>query len=63
MPIPKPSEDEDKGAFMSRCMTVLKDEKKPNEQKVAICMTQWARAEASKKKKKSETVKHERTES
>lgn len=47
MPIPKPNKGEDKSHFMQRCMLVLKDEKKPNEQKVSICMSQWSRAEAA----------------
>lgn len=46
MPIPKPRKGEDKNAFMGRCMGVLKDEKKPQDQKVAICFSQWKRGEA-----------------
>jgi hypothetical protein len=51
MPIPTPSEKEAKETFISRCMTSLKDEKRPNDQKLGICFSTWERA---KKKKKAQ---------
>jgi len=39
MPLPKPKKDEQENQYMARCMAFLADEDKPNEQKVAMCIT------------------------
>ncbi len=39
MPLPKPKKDEEESAYMGRCMSFLADEDRPNEQKVAMCLT------------------------
>jgi hypothetical protein len=45
MPIPNPNKDEDKNSFVSRCMSdeKMKSEYKDNDQRVAICLTQFRR--------------------
>jgi len=48
MPIPKPSGDESEKVFMGRCMSFLKDEGKPHEQSIAICMKAWRGEDAAK---------------
>lgn len=48
MPIPKPNSDESEKAFMGRCMSFLKDEGKPHEQAIAICMKSWRGEDAAK---------------
>ncbi len=51
MPIPKPTKGEDKNTFIDRCMgdDVMKKEYPDNDQRLAICETEWKnkRAEAS----------------
>lgn len=44
MPIPNPKKNEAQNSFMSRCMHVIGGENKPQEQKVAICLSQFRRA-------------------
>ena len=39
MPLPKPNKNEEESAYMTRCMDFLANEDKPNEQKVAMCLT------------------------
>lgn len=46
MPLPKPRADEDQDAFISRCMSSFPDDGTPNDQKVAICFSQWKQKES-----------------
>jgi hypothetical protein len=39
MPLPNPKKNEKEQEYMSRCMTFLADEDRPNEQKVAMCLS------------------------
>lgn len=50
MPIPKPRAGENRGAFVSRCISQLADEdpQTPNEQRVAICFSAWRRAKGGR---------------
>ena len=43
MPIPTPKKDEEKEAFLSRCVSTLKklDPDKSQDQVIAICYSQW----------------------
>jgi hypothetical protein len=41
MPIPTPKAGQDKNEFMSECISFLKNEGKPQDQSVAICIKQW----------------------
>ena len=43
MPLPKPNKDEDKPTFMGRCMSELKEEYPKQDQRVAVCLTQWSK--------------------
>jgi len=45
MPLPTPSKNEEKNAFVSRCVSSLsnKDEFGSNSQRVAVCISQWKR--------------------
>ena len=43
MPLPKPREDEEKGAFVGRCMSELKEEYPDKAQRAAVCYAQWRR--------------------
>ena len=55
MPVPMPSDKEDENKFMGRCMRMMTDEnktkpdnqKRPQNQMVAICMSQWRRGHNS----------------
>lgn len=49
MPLPKPKNKENRGEFVSRCIKDLSDkgEMKDNNQRIAICYTQWKEAKAS----------------
>lgn len=50
MPIPTPNKNETEKDFIARCMSFLADEDRPNEQKVAMCLTSFRnkdKAEAS----------------
>jgi hypothetical protein len=53
MPLPKPSPSssgkEAQQKFMQKCMHAIKDEKRPQDQKVAICMDIWRRRKKSAK--------------
>jgi len=41
MPLPKPGKDEEKDAFISRCMSAIKDEFGSQDQRLAVCFNQW----------------------
>jgi HK97 family phage prohead protease len=41
MPLPSPTKNEKREDFISRCMNIIKDENKPQDQKIAICYSQW----------------------
>jgi len=41
MPIPKPTKKDTQKTFMEKCMSKMKGEKRPQRQKVAICLTNW----------------------
>jgi len=41
MPLPNPSEYDDKESFVSACMSAQSGEDIPDDQKVAICMSAW----------------------
>ena len=41
MPLPKPSDKEEKDEFVSRCMSEIKTEFPDNDQRLAVCFNQW----------------------
>ena len=43
MPIPQPNENESRDEFIARCMTALKDDDMPNDQKVAVCESTYTK--------------------
>lgn len=45
MPLPKPTKEEDKNAFVSRCMSdeTMKKDFTDNKQRVAVCLSQFSR--------------------
>jgi ElaB/YqjD/DUF883 family membrane-anchored ribosome-binding protein len=49
MPLPTPNNRESRGDFVSRCIGILNDkgEMKDNQQRIAVCYTQWKEAKAS----------------
>lgn len=47
MPLPGVKKNEKEAEYMQRCMTFLADEKRPNDQKVAMCMTTFRNAHKS----------------
>lgn len=49
MPLPTPNNRESRGDFVSRCIQTLSDkgEMKDNQQRIAVCYTQWKEAKAS----------------
>ena len=49
MPLPKPGKEEEQNAFISRWESAIHQEYPDNEQRTAICYSQWR---ASKKPKK-----------
>ena len=51
MPLPTPNKGEKRSDFVSRCMSQIGDEDKPQDQKLAICYSQW-------KNKKKESKGH-----
>lgn len=58
MPIPSPTPEEKKNKdgkqkFLARCFHALRDEKKPQAQKAAICLATWERAKKRKRAKGS----------
>lgn len=53
MPLPSVKKDEKESNYMQRCMTFLADEERPNEQKVAMCLTTYRN---SKKNTQGSTV-------
>lgn len=59
MPLPKPKKDESKEEFMDRCMgdSVMLKEYPDNDQRYAVCESQW---DGSKKDKKSDNPELER---
>lgn len=48
----KPTQGESKDAFMGRCMAAQKNEKRPQDQKVAICFSMWREAHPKDKSAK-----------
>lgn len=58
MPIPNKQKGEKEQAFISRCMSVLKDENKPQDVKLAIC---YSKLKDAKKKKKAKGSNEEPT--
>lgn len=50
MPLPIPKEDEKQDDFISRCMSndSMKSEFKDNDQRLAVCFSQWRRAKTNK---------------
>ena len=57
MPLPKPKSDEDKDAFLSRCMgdDVMNEEYPEEDQRFAVCQAQWDKKKESKAMKTEET--------
>ena len=55
MPIPKPKQDENKDDFMSRCMSneTMQNEYEDNDQRYAVCQTQWDNRNQESNKQKS----------
>jgi len=49
MPIPKPAKEDSRDEFIEKCMHALKDEKRSQEQKLAICFSTWKNAKKRKK--------------
>ena len=47
MPLPKPKPDEEKGEFIERCMSdeTMKKEYSDNDQRLAVCHSQWEKKE------------------
>jgi len=43
MPLPKPNKGEKHDDFIGRCMDTLKDEYPKQQQRYAICESQWER--------------------
>lgn len=41
MPIPEPKAGESRDEFISRCMSAQEGEDRPQDQKFAICFSQW----------------------
>ena len=56
MPLPKPKSDEDKDAFLSRCMgdDVMNEEYPEEDQRFAVCQAQWDKKKESKAMKTDE---------
>lgn len=52
MPIPEPKSGENQNDYVSRCMSALKDDDKPQKQKVAICFTTWRQKKTKNEIKK-----------
>ena len=50
MPLPTPNDKEKKSDFVGRCISELSDKKefKDNKQRVAVCYTQYDKAQESK---------------
>lgn len=48
MPLPSVKKNEKESQYMQRCMTFLGDEKRPQEQKVAMCLTTFRNSKKSK---------------
>lgn len=48
MPIPKPRKDEKRIDFITRCMgdEIMKEEYPSQEQRAAVCYTQWRKKDA-----------------
>ena len=58
MPLPKPNK-EDKNTFISRCVKTLADEGDrwpDNDQRVAVCFTQWEKTNENKTIKKIDKI-------
>ena len=52
MPLPNPG-NESRDKYIGKCMHAMKDEKRPQDQKIAICFSQWKKAKSKKKSKGS----------
>jgi hypothetical protein len=52
MPIPSPSQGEDRKAFVSRCMEseVMNREFPENDQRAAVCYSQWRKSKGKDRK-------------
>lgn len=59
MPIPPPLEHQSRDEYIGKCMHALKDEKRPQNQKLAICFSQWKKAKNKKSKGAVEDPKWE----
>jgi hypothetical protein len=59
MPIPQPKDNEKQNDYMGRCMHSLKEDKIPNDQKVAICLNTFSHP---KKKSKANEIEVDFTE-
>jgi hypothetical protein len=44
MPIPKPNSGESQSDFVSRCMSAMSGENRPEDQKLAICYAQYRKS-------------------
>lgn len=63
MPLPTPGKNESQDKFMERCMGVMHsenehkpdNEKRPQKQMVAICMSQWKEGKADSASAQSES--------
>lgn len=49
MPLPSVKKNEKESQYMQRCMTFVADEKRPQEQKVAMCLTTYRNAHKASK--------------
>lgn len=58
MPLPKPKENEREQDFIDRCMSnnTMKKEFKDNDQRVAVCYSQFERKEETKMKNFKELI-------
>ena len=50
MPIPTPTESEQEGEFIVRCMAdeTMRDEYPDRQQRLAVCYTEWRKVEENK---------------
>lgn len=49
MPIPNPSKDEEKDAFIGRCMGMLSKDFTDDKQRAAVCFSKWREMHGGKK--------------
>jgi len=65
MPVPPPKKDETQSEFMSRCVPAeigTGPDKRPQDQAVAMCLSQWRRAKGIPEPKKDDEDKSPRQE-